>query len=166
MGAKTAITVEQYLQTSFPDIDKEYWDGKIVERSLPDNPHSATQALLIAFFMALRKTLHTYPRPELRLKLSDGLFRIPDVSVFHPHASPELVPTTPPLIAIEILSPDDRMTEVHAKLEEYSAWGVPHVWLVDPQSKRMYSCDPVFTHVQSLRVPELNLELTAADIFE
>jgi Uma2 family endonuclease len=37
------------------------------------------------------------------------------------------VPDTPPLIVVEILSPDDRLTEVREKLEEYRAWGVPHV---------------------------------------
>jgi hypothetical protein len=45
--------------------------------------------------------------------------------VFHPR-EPGLVPDTPPLIAIEILSPDDLLTEVREKLEEYRAWGVPH----------------------------------------
>jgi Uma2 family endonuclease len=67
-------------------------------------------------------------------------FLIPDVAVFYPH-EPGLVPDTPPLIAIEILSPDDRLTKVREKLEEYRAWGVPHVWLVDPHSRRLYSCD-------------------------
>ena len=42
----------------------------------------------------------------------------------------ELVPTIPPFVAIEILSPDDRMTDVRNKLAEYRAWGVTHVWLV------------------------------------
>jgi hypothetical protein len=36
MGAKTAISLEQYLHTTFPDVDREYRDGEIVERSLPD----------------------------------------------------------------------------------------------------------------------------------
>jgi hypothetical protein len=37
MDAKTAITVEQYLHTSFDNPDREYRAGEIVERSLPDN---------------------------------------------------------------------------------------------------------------------------------
>jgi Uma2 family endonuclease len=51
------------------------------------------------------------------------------------------VPDTPPLVAIEILSPDDRLIEVRQKLEEYQAWGVPHIWLIDPRSHRFYTCD-------------------------
>ena len=36
MGAKTAILIEEYLHTSFPDLDREYRDGEVVERSQPD----------------------------------------------------------------------------------------------------------------------------------
>jgi Uma2 family endonuclease len=55
---------------------------------------------------------------------------------------------------------------VRDKLEEYRAWGVAHVWLVDPQSRRMYSCDNGFAEVTSLAVPELGVEVQPADIFE
>jgi Uma2 family endonuclease len=49
MGAKTAISVEQYLHTSFPDLDREYRDGELVERTLPDYLHGKTQACLWRF---------------------------------------------------------------------------------------------------------------------
>jgi Uma2 family endonuclease len=56
MGAKTAvISVEEYLRTSFPDLDREYRDGEIAKRSLPDRLHSRTQVLIAFFFEALRK---------------------------------------------------------------------------------------------------------------
>jgi Uma2 family endonuclease len=165
MGAKTAISIEQYLETSFPDLDQEYVDGELVERSLPDNLHSKTQALLAFFFMAASQGLRLYPRTELRLRLSEGRVRIPNVSVFHPSEPQEAVPSTPPFIAIEILSHDDRMTEVRSKLEEYRDWGVAHVWLVDPYSKHMYTCDGSFAEVSLLRIPELDLELQPSDVF-
>ena len=166
MGTNAAISVDEYLHTAFPDLDKEYQDGEIVERGLPDNLHSTTQFLLLAFFAALRKTIPLHPRPELRLRVKERLYRIPDVSVFHPDAPTEAVPSTPPFIAIEILSTDDRMSQVRAKLAEYRAWGVPHVWLVDPHSKRMYQCVEGLTEVVALRIPELGIEVTSVDIFE
>jgi Uma2 family endonuclease len=86
--------------------------------------------------------------------------------VFHPDEPQERVPSTPPLVAIEILSPEDKMTEVRDKLAEYRAWGIVHVWLVDPHSKRMYVCDAGLTEVATLPIPELGIELTPADIFE
>jgi Uma2 family endonuclease len=166
MGAKTAISVEQYLHTAFPNLDREYRDGELVERTLPTYLHGSVQVLLGVFFAALRKKLPVFATVEARMKLREGLYLIPDVAVFWPTSPSPGVPDTPPLIAIEILSPDDRMNSVRDKLEEYRAWGVAHVWLVDPQSRRMYSCDNGFAEVTSLAVPELGVEIQPADIFE
>src|ERR1700722_18286844 len=131
MGSHAITSVEEYLGTSFPDLDREYRDGELVERALPDYFHSKTQAFFVAIFVALRKRFPIFTCPQLRLKLREGLFLIPDVSVFF-GSEPPRIPDYPPLVAIEILSPDDRMAAVRAKLEEYRAWGVQHVWLVDP----------------------------------
>src|SRR5262245_39360886 len=141
MGAKTAISLEQYLHTSFPDLDREYRGGELVERSLPDYLHGKTQAMLVAFFLALRGKLALFPSVETRMRLKPDVVLIPDVSVFHPTEPTGRVPDTPPFVVIEILSPDDRMTAVRAKLQEYRAWGVQHVWLVDPYERRLYTCD-------------------------
>lgn len=166
MGAQIAISEQDYLHMSFPDVDREFRHGTLVERSMPDFLHSRTQRLLIAFFLVVQDTLRLYGCPELRLRVQPGQFRIADLAVFHPEEPSVDVPDTPPLIAAEILSPDDRMSEVRAKLEEYKTWGVPHVWLVDPHAKRMYTCDQGLVEVPSLKVPELNLEPTSSSIFD
>ena len=166
MDVKTAFPVEEYLHTSFPDLDREYRDGELVERSLPEYLHSRTQLLLCVFFEALRRKLSVYACPELRLKLRHRLYLIPDVSVFWKSPPAQSVPDTPPLVAVEILSPDDRLTAVREKLEEYRAWGVKHVWLVDPHSRRMYTCETAFAEVTTLKVPELEIEIRPDDIFE
>jgi Uma2 family endonuclease len=164
MGSATALSIEEYLHTSFPDLDREYRDGEIVERTLPDYLHGKPQALLAAFFLALGKQLSLYPCVETRMRLRPARVLIPDVAVFHPD-EPDALPASPPLIAIEILSPDDRLTEVREKLEEYRMWGVPHVWLVDPRSRRFYTCDAGLIETSSLRVPELGIEVTPHDLF-
>jgi Uma2 family endonuclease len=152
MGAKSAISAEEYLRTSFPGVDPEYREGELVERTLPDYLHGRTQLLLGVFFEALRGSLSVYACSETRMKLREGLYLIPDVAVFRPSA-PGLVPDSPPLVAIEVLSPDDRMTAVSGKIQEYRAWGVPHVWLVDPHSRRLYTCDLGLTEVTSFTIP-------------
>jgi Uma2 family endonuclease len=165
MGARTVIPVEEYLQTSFPDLDREYWDGEVLERTLPDYLHGKVQMLLAMFFGLLRKKLSLHPCTETRMRLGTGLILIPDVAVFH-GPEPSLLPDTPPLIAIEILSPDDRMSAVREKLDQYKKWGVSHAWLVDPHSRRLYTCDAGLAEVPSLLVPELGVELTPHDIFD
>jgi Uma2 family endonuclease len=164
MGTATAIPVDEYLHTSFPDLDREYRDGELVERALPDYLHGKTQALLCAFFLALSKRLSLYPCSGTRMKLNPNRYLIPDVAVFHPD-EPESVPVNPPLIAIEILSSDDRLGEVREKLEEYRKWGVRHVWLVDPRSRRFYTCDAGLAETATLAVPELGIEIGFDHLF-
>jgi Uma2 family endonuclease len=98
------------------------------------------------------------------MRLTNKRVLIPDVAVFH-QTEPGDLPDSPPLIAIEVLSPDDRPREVENKLREYRAWGVPHVWLVDPHSRRLYAYEEKLTEVFFLSVPELEIEITPADIF-
>jgi len=165
MGAKTAISVEQYLHTAFPGLDREYRDGELLERSLPDYLHGRAQAALIAFFWALRSKLALFPCVETRMRLRPNLILIPDVAVFY-QTEPPALPEKPPLVVIEVLSVDDRLNAVREKLEQYKAWGVPHVWLVDPHAKLLYTCDAGLIEVASLRVPELGIEITPEQVFE
>ena len=166
MGARAGISVDEYLHSSFPDLDREYRDGELVERSVPDYLHGRTQALLLVFFEALRKKLSFYACSETRVKVREGLYLIPDVSVFRPSPPPLSVPDQPPFIAVEILSPDDRLNAVREKLAEYKSLGVAHVWLVDPHSRRMYTCEAALTEVPTLRIPELDVAVTPSEIFE
>jgi Uma2 family endonuclease len=46
----------------------------------------------------------------------------------------ERVLDQPPLIAIEILSPDDRLMDLQEKIDEYVKFGVEHIWIFDPRS--------------------------------
>ncbi len=160
------IAVEEYLHTRFPGVDCEYRDGEIVERALPDLLHSRAHALAGFCFAARRKELSLFPATSTRLRLREGLYLVPDVSVFWPTEPTEAVPSSPPFVVIEILSPDDRMAAVRDKLQEYRDWGIHHVWLVDPYSRRLYTCDAGLREVALLTVPELDIELGPEQIFE
>lgn len=100
------------------------------------------------------------------MKIRGRFYLIPDVTVFYPTEPQQRYPDQPPYVAIEILSLDDKLTDVREKLEIYRTWGVPRVWLVDPHSRRMYTCDAGLKEVSTLELPELSLTLTAADIFD
>jgi Uma2 family endonuclease len=164
MGTQIAIPIEEYLHTSYPGTDREYRDGEVVERSMPDYLHGKCQGILFTFFIALPERLKIYPSVETRVRLSSGRVLIPDVAVFHP-TEPAEVPSSPPLVAIEVLSRGDSLNEVRSKLEEYRAWGVPHVWLVDPHSRRFYRCDDRFTEVETLELEEFGISLRSGDVW-
>jgi Uma2 family endonuclease len=165
MGTKTLIPVEEYLRTSYEGVDREYVRGELVERGMPLLAHGRIQARLASVFGKLEKEFGLYACTETRMRLGADVIRIPDVAVFHPDLPSEPVPSQPPLIVIEILSPDDRHSEVHEKLEEYRMWGVPKVWLIDPQLHKLYVYDGGLRTVNALELSEPPVRLEAAEIF-
>src|SRR5436305_10511639 len=94
------VSVEQYLSTAY-DPDVEYVDGVLVERNVGKWLHSLVQRNII---LALGRD---YPDvlavPELRVRISEGRYRIPDVCVVLAPPAAEIL-TEPPRVAIEILS--------------------------------------------------------------
>ena len=158
--------MEEYLRTSFEDLDREYVDGEIVERSLPDQLHSKTQWRLSGLIWDLSKTRPFHGRPELRSRVRPTRIRIPDFAIYAGAEPNAMVPTEPPLVAIEILLPDDRLLEVMQKFEEYQAWGVRHVWLVDPHRRKLQVYDSgTLSEVGALEIEEYHVRITSADIF-
>ena len=50
---------------------------------------------------------------------------------------------------------------------EYVAWGVSHIWLVDPCQRKLSHYGPKgLTAVSVLDVPELGLTVSAPDLFD
>ena len=164
MAARTQISVEEYLRTSFDGLDREYLDGEIVERGMPNLPHSNAQHRLQMWFGGMEEKLSLRCFPELRLRVGERRYRVVDLAVFKGRPA-EDVPSSPPLVAIEILSPDDRFAEIVAKLEEYRVWGVTHVWFVDPIGRKVYVYTAGLSEVPALRLPEYGVEIAAHDIF-
>ena len=48
MGVATLTSVKEYLRTSYHP-DREYVDGRIVERNLGEKPHSRIQRKLVVY---------------------------------------------------------------------------------------------------------------------
>ena len=150
---------------SFDGPEPEYKDGEVIERSMPTRLHSRTQHRLSMFFGEVEKKQPVFGHPELRVKMRDGRYVTPDYAVFAGAEPTEDWPSAPPYIAIEILSPDDRMTEVREKMEEYRVWGVPHVWLIDPRKRQFYTVTAAgLAEVERLEAPELGIVLQPGDI--
>jgi Uma2 family endonuclease len=164
MPIKAALSEEEYLRTSFPGVDQEYRDGELVERSVPDLFHGRTQGDFYVYFRK-HEQLKLFASIETRLRMRPGRYVIPDVVVFWPELPTARVPETLPLIVIEILSPDDRLSKVRDKLQEYADWGVAHIWLVDSDRRVLYLFRDGLHEVKSFTVPEVELEVTVADIF-
>lgn len=162
MTLKTTVSIEDYLGMSF-EHDREYVNGEIIERSMPTLTHGEVQAILASWFRQYRKQHNLLVVCEVRMRLGPDLVRIPDIACFI--GRPDELPTTPPLVAIEIASPDDRLHQTLEKLAEYRRWGVPHVWLVEPDLKALYIYDGSLNQTSAFALPEYNLAITADEIF-
>src|SRR5436190_13921337 len=75
------VSVEEYLASSYPDGDREYLDGMVVERNVGTRGHSALQKILIVHLAAFEKPLGIAVRPECRTRIEEARYRVPDVLV-------------------------------------------------------------------------------------
>ncbi len=129
----TLVSVDEYLNTSYPDGDREYVDGQVVERNLGEKDHSRLQRQLIGLFISLNAALKTFCFPEQRVQVHRTRFRVPDVCVYLGSEPDEQIFTSPPFLVIEILSKDDRASGLQEKIDDYLNFGVPFVWVIDPR---------------------------------
>ncbi len=73
------------------------------------------------------------------------------------------------LIAIEILSDEDRLTRVIERLKEFEAVGTPYIWLIDPEARELFTFrDGSLLEVKAdvLTTDNPRMELTRVEIFK
>ena len=132
------LTIEQYLHTSYhPDCD--FVDDHIEERNVGEYEHNNLQAALIAWFFARGAQWNIRVLPEQRTRVGISRVRVPDVCVVPRDGPIEPVRVTPPLLCIEILSPEDRPGRSVRVLNDYLAMGVQNVWLFNPVGREVFT---------------------------
>lgn len=136
MAAGTQISVEEYLKTVYrPDCD--YVDGIVQERNLGERDHSAIQGNLVAFFRSQSRQTSIKAWPEWRFQVTPTRFRVPDVIVTRGTPDEQIL-TSAPLLCIEILSPEDTISRLNQRIQDYLEFGVPVVWVIDPAERRIW----------------------------
>ena len=156
MAVGTLATLEEYLSKSY-DPDREYVDGRLVERNVGTNKHSFLQLNIAVALQA--QGLRTYV--ELRFEVKKNRFRIPDVLALAPGKKlREAYLHDTPWIVVEILSPDDREIDMNEKLRDYLDNGVPNIWVVDPPAQTLTVHEPGKSHIHSDRVESSDGEIS------
>jgi Uma2 family endonuclease len=150
------VSLEHYLNTSYSP-DREYRDGVLVERTGGAKAHARLQALLARYIGIREDEWGVEVYTELRSKVREAWYPIPDVCVYARDSFEERYPSVPPLLWIEILSPDDRMADVWNRAAELIANGVPYVWIIEPhtlESELRAANGPEKILDKTLRLPE------------
>jgi len=133
MGATAIVSEELYLRTSY-EPDRENADGVLIERNAGERDHSWLQAALAAYFFRRRKVWNIEVFTEQRHLTRPDRYMIPDVCVIRSPRPAEKVFDKPPLVWIEILSPEDRPIRVNEKIRELLEFGAGSIWIIDPET--------------------------------
>jgi Uma2 family endonuclease len=161
------VSVEDYLSTVY-EHDCEYVDGVIEERDFGEFEHSFLQLFLGSIFVAHRAEWSIVAVSEQRIQVKPDSFRVPDLTVLRAGAPRERILTHPPLLVIEIQSPEDTLRRTAAKAAEYLAFGIEHVWVIDPAARVAYRGTAEgleLVRTGELTIPESPIRIVLSDLF-
>ena len=174
------LTLTEFLQQPETKPAREYIDGKIIQKPMPQGKHSAIQGELVtAINQVLKPAKVARAFPELRCTFGQRSI-VPDIVVLTWSQIPrdeqgEIANTitVAPTWTIEILSPDQSQTKVIKNILYCLKNGTQMGWLIDPNEKTIFVYRPqqeteVFEESDMIiPVPNWaqNLQLTLADIF-
>lgn len=166
------VSVEEYIARFVEGNEKptcEYLEGELLPKSMGTKKHSKTQQNIQRFILQKYEDRFD-PLPELTTRLREREFLVPDVAVedlANPIEGRYPGPTRPVFLCVEVMSPPDRFGKLAAKCERYHAWGVPHCWIIDPETRTFWEYTPTDYEPRKMQT-ELTagpITLTVAEIF-
>ena len=164
MATSTRLSLLEYSKTSYRP-DREYIDGELLERNVGKWEHARLQALLAAWFQSQEKIWSVKVATEQRVQVSPTRVRIPDVMLVSRGPQPDVI-VDPPVLVVEILSPDDTYTETQSRSADYLRMGVPCVWIIDPTSTTGRQCiGDAWTAADTLAVPGTSIRVDLVELF-
>jgi Uma2 family endonuclease len=164
MASTTQVRVSEYLKTSYRP-DREYIDGELRERNVGKWEHARLQALLVIWFGRHEDQWSVRVATEWRTRVSETRIRIPDVVVVSPGPQPDVL-SPPPLLVVEILSPDDSYADLQDRCHDYRLMGIPTVWIIDPTTRTARMCGgDSWTETRRLEAPGTEIYVELDDLF-
>jgi Uma2 family endonuclease len=139
---ESLITAEKLLKT--PDLGRcELLQGELITMSPSGALHGRYVDILerwIGSYVAAHSLGVTFgAETGFIIERNPDTVRAPDVALVVQERIPNPFPTGffpgPPDLAVEVLSPGDRASEVTAKTRHWLATGCREVWNVDPETK-------------------------------
>jgi Uma2 family endonuclease len=156
MATTTHIPLSEYLRTSYRP-DREYVDGEVRERNVGRFEHARIQALLTIWFGNHEREWGSIVITEQRVQVAESRVRIPDLVVTTARPQPDTL-VDPPLLVIEILSPDDSYSDTQERAQDYREMGVETVWIIDPKTRTGRMCTGA-SWIEALRLTAVGTPL-------
>ena len=174
------LTLAEFLQLPETKPAREYIDGQIIQKPMPQGKHSAIQGELVTAINGVVKPQRIARAfPELRNTFG-GRSTVPDIAVFLWNRIPrdengEVANTFPfaPDWTIEILSPDQSQTRVTKNILHCLRHGTQIGWLIDPDEQTVFVYRPkqepevLDEPEEVISVPSFasGLQITIGDLF-
>jgi Uma2 family endonuclease len=152
--ATKRMTAEEFLDwVQRPENDNRWFElvrGEVIEMPAPTKPHGvvcSNMVWLLGSYVRQRNYGYlTSNDSGVILERDPDTVRGPDVALYEDAQSFEdLHPKygeVPPLLAVEVLSPGDRINKVLRKISDYLRNGVRLVWLIDPEERTLTAFAP------------------------
>jgi len=135
MATTVLVPLSEYLSTTYhPDCD--YIDGTLQERNVGEIDHSEAQGRTYLFVQT--QTRGFWAGVEVRVQIRANRFRVPDVTIVRGAKPSGRIIATPPEVAVEVLSPEDRAAAMQEKIDDYLGFGVASVWVINPETRRAW----------------------------
>jgi Uma2 family endonuclease len=137
--ATTKVSLDEYLSTSYrPDV--EYIDGELKERNLGELEHARMVKAILRWFEQYESSWELEALPDVRVQVSAENYRVPDICL-RPTANPDVrFVTATPAVVVEVLSPEDSISDYRARIADYRQKGIPGIWVVDPKTRKGWDC--------------------------
>lgn len=140
--ARQHMTLEQFLRLPEEEPALEYWDGEVTQKVAPKGPHSALQYGLgeqISHLVGSGRPFRVFT--EARITFS-GVSTVPDLLIYRRERVPRDRAgdvaedfTTPPDVAVEIVSPGQSRTKLLARCRWYVMHGTRLAPFADPRRR-------------------------------
>lgn len=127
------MTEAEYLTSDF-EIDPDFVDGHIEERSMGGIEHTNWERALMRWFLADHGFSPLIASPEVTIRVAEGRYRIADVAVFLEPPQGAVV-SDPPLAVVEILSPSDSFRRVKGRMRDYEQMGVRNLFVIESRTE-------------------------------
>ena len=135
MSTAVLVSVSEYLEQTY-DPDCEYIEGILQERNVGEISHSDAQGRTYLFVQT--QVPGFWSGVEVRVQVKSDRFRVPDVTIVRGGKPSGRIITSPPEVAVEVLSPDDRAADIIDKIDDYLTLGVQCVWVIRPDTRRAW----------------------------
>ncbi len=102
---------------------------------------------------------------EQQTRVGSFRVRIPDLVVVKAGPQPDVL-QEPPLLVVEILSPDDTYSDLEERVADYRNMGIAAIWTIDPKTRSGRMClGDVWKSARRLELPGTQIYVELDDLF-